>query len=536
MTDPGRRTRTTLAYGAALLRIRRRARSRRRRPPARRPSSRPTASRSRSTSTSRRCPPRPWSSAGSRGATRGVDAPRVTRVTFRRGSLPHSCKPSTEGPANAITFKALQAIAHRHGERSGFPDVQSIQPPQPRFGVSPLDIDRAGMEVRFICAVLDAADAVYDFETEAENGIADITAASERRADRRQTRMAGPPRNHLWADVPRRRCRGSASLPRPSLRLASDKMTKKAVRDGEGGFGRPFLFRVDDSEVTRVTSRGMDDDSTTIQVKRFPTPLWRRVKAYAAHGGSVHPNGRYRRTDGVPEPTRGHMSNDIILRTKRRIFFFGGGTRIQVDVHVHQGTDDRWRWSAEVEGSRRDSRALARPWVGDRSRGRGRRARLLRHSRRGTGGGHRMMRNDAGRRTGHRHGARRADRACREHRAPCGEGRGRQMSGRPIHEVFNKRARGIGHVLANRVPRFAGFKGAGEAYPSRLHAARRGNAPAVLPRNRHRRGHRVRQRRASRHGEHALRPRDVPEGRGSRRQHRHARQPHRLPRHRSRLP
>ena len=36
---------------------------------------------------------------------------------------------------------------------------------------------------------------------------------------------------------------------------------------------------------------------------------------------------------------------------------------------------------------------------------------------------------------------------------------GATMSARPIHEVFDKRARGIGHILQNRVPRFAGFKG-----------------------------------------------------------------------------
>ena len=33
------------------------------------------------------------------------------------------------------------------------------------------------------------------------------------------------------------------------------------------------------------------------------------------------------------------------------------------------------------------------------------------------------------------------------------------MTARPIHEVFNKRARGVGHVLRDRVPRFHGFKG-----------------------------------------------------------------------------
>ena len=36
---------------------------------------------------------------------------------------------------------------------------------------------------------------------------------------------------------------------------------------------------------------------------------------------------------------------------------------------------------------------------------------------------------------------------------------------RPIHEVFNKRARGVGHVLRDRVPRFHGFKGQEKLVP-----------------------------------------------------------------------
>ena len=39
------------------------------------------------------------------------------------------------------------------------------------------------------------------------------------------------------------------------------------------------------------------------------------------------------------------------------------------------------------------------------------------------------------------------------------------MSARPIHEVFNKRARGIGHILRDRIPRMHGFKGQEKLVP-----------------------------------------------------------------------
>ena len=44
------------------------------------------------------------------------------------------------------------------------------------------------------------------------------------------------------------------------------------------------------------------------------------------------------------------MSEDIILETKRRIFFFGGGTN-PLEIHVHQGKAGRWRWSVTVKES-----------------------------------------------------------------------------------------------------------------------------------------------------------------------------------------
>ena len=49
-------------------------------------------------------------------------------------------------------------------------------------GAMTLDIERAGMEVRLVGAVLDAVDAVYDFETETAHDIAAISEPDARRA------------------------------------------------------------------------------------------------------------------------------------------------------------------------------------------------------------------------------------------------------------------------------------------------------------------------------------------------------------------